>query len=310
MKYLRVSLLNGCNFNCFYCRPSGVRQMASANKGEFEKFQMAIDLFYKIGIKKIRFTGGEPTLYGQLVDLITSTRMLGDDLHIGLTTNGLLLDKLAPQLAGAGLNSVNISLDTINENKFKKVTGLDRFNQVLAGIIRAEKHIQTVKLNCVSIKGINDDETAGMIDFANQLGVDIRFIEYMPNINNPDDRNRYISGDDIRASLPYRLRPMAKQPTGAARYFRSSDLKIRVGFINSVSHPFCDSCDRIRLSSDGRLYGCLFSGESIDLFSLMEADAQKPLDQIRQLVGRKKYLGCAGALEAPDNLPSFINLGG
>lgn len=310
VKYLRVSLLNGCNFNCFYCRPTGARQTAKSSRGDIGQFQKAIDLFCKIGIQKIRFTGGEPTLYSGLVDLVASTRMINEDIHIGLTSNGLLLDRMAPELAQAGLDSVNISLDTIDEKKFKAITGLDRFNQVLAGIVSAQKHLRSVKLNCVLIKGVNDDEASGMISFANQLGIDIRFIEYMPSKSNPNDRKRYISGDDIRNQLPYQLRPILERASGAARYFASPDLKIRVGFINPVSHPFCGDCDRIRLSSDGHLYSCLFSGESIDLFSLLEKNDEETLERINQLVQRKKYLGCAGAFDAPDNLPSFINLGG
>lgn len=310
VKYLRVSLLDSCNFRCFYCRPSGFEQTDKIDRGKIGQFQKAIDLFCKIGINKIRFTGGEPTLFTGLAELIAYTRSQNSNLHIGMTSNGLLLDLMAGRLAQAGLDSVNISLDTIDEKKFKRITGIDRFNQVLAGIISAQKHIPSVKLNCVLIKGVNDDEVAGMIDFANQLGVSIRFIEYMPSKNISGDRDRYVSGDDIRRKLPFKLEPIAEQPNGAARYFRAPGLNIRVGFISAVSHPFCAACDRIRLSSDGRLYSCLFSAEAVDLFALLERGIEPALTQIDELVRRKKYLGCAGAFDSPDDLPSFINLGG
>lgn len=306
VRYLRVSLLTGCNLNCFYCRPDNQPSCEQVGNQAPEMFKKAIDLLHQLGVAKVRFTGGEPTLYKQLPSLVSFTRRLDSSLHIALTSNGLLLGKMAKALAEAGLNSVNISLDTSDGGRFKRITGRDVFSQVVAGIDAAVEHIETVKLNCVLMRGVNDSDVADLVRFADQRGVDIRFIEFMPSKSAPDRDQRYISGDEIRAQLPFDLTPLQSDPAAAARYYKSPQLRIRVGFINPVSHPFCADCDRLRLASDGNLYGCLFSGDAVNLFGLLENDSHDAREAVAELVRAKKYLGCAKA----ERLPSFIRMGG
>lgn len=306
VRYLRVSLLTGCNLNCFYCRPDNQPSCEEVGSQPPERFKRAIALLHQLGVEKVRFTGGEPTMYKQLPSLVSFARKLDSSLHIGLTTNGLLLSKLAGELAEAGLNSVNISLDTSDSARFKRITGKDVFRQVVAGIDTAVKHIETVKLNCVLMKGVNDSDAADLVRFADQRGVDIRFIEFMPSRSAPNRDHRYISGDEIRAQLPFDLTPVYSEAAAAARYYKSSQLRIRVGFINPVSHPFCADCDRLRLASDGNLYGCLFSGDAVNLFDLLENEPDSANEAVTELVRTKKYLGCAQA----ERLPSFIRIGG
>jgi cyclic pyranopterin phosphate synthase len=269
-----------------------------------------IGLLHRLGVEKIRFTGGEPTLYKRLPDLVAHARSLDGSLHLGLTTNGLLLPKLAGRLAAAGLDSVNISLDTQDRERFKSITGVDALDRVVAGIEAAVANIGKVKLNCVLIRGVNDYEAEALVRFADRLSVDIRFIEFMPTRSTPSSDNRYIAGDTIRRRLSFDLTPTVSEAAAAARYYRAPDLKIRVGFINPVSHPFCAECDRLRLASDGQLYGCLFSGHAVNLFELLKRGDNAATTAVNRLIEAKQYLGCAGAAHSSDNLPSFISMGG
>lgn len=310
MSYLRVSLTSACNLNCTYCRPRGSRAEHPAGLAEFDQVQASIRLLTELGVNKVRFTGGEPTLFKRLPELVASVKACDSSIHTAITTNGMLLRKLTPALAGAGLDSANISLDTVNREQFKAITGADGLEKVLNGIREAREHLPTVKLNCVAIKGVNDDEFSDLVSFANDEGVDIRFIEFMPSKINSNLSRGYLAGDKIRRSLPWPLEPLAAQAASAAVYYGSSDLSIRVGFISPVSHPFCSDCNRIRLASNGRLYGCLFSGESLNLFDLLKTGAENRRRKIEELVAAKQFIGCSMNSDSPSDLPSFVNLGG
>jgi len=310
LQYLRVSLLSACNLNCFYCRPSDDRETRIALRRDPELFKGAIGLLYRLGVGKIRFTGGEPTLYRPLPELVSFARGLDPSMHLAMTSNGLLLDKLAGRLAEAGLDSVNISLDTQDQRRFKSITGADVLERVVAGIHAAVAEIKAVKLNCVLINGVNDHEAEALVRFADSLGIDIRFIEFMPTRSSPQSDHRFISGDVIRDRLPFDLTPASSDKAAAARYYRAPELKIRVGFINPVSHPFCTECDRLRLASDGQLYGCLFSSNTVNLFELLEKGDDAATEAVDWLLNSKQYLGCTGAVRSDDDLPSFISMGG
>lgn len=307
--YLHVSLLSACNLNCFYCRPPQALAPSIDSPGKLDQFQSAIEILYGMGVRKVRFTGGEPTLYKHLAKIIRFTRDLDSEMKIAITTNGMLLPKLAPLLADAGLDSANISLDTINNEKFSEITRRDRFDQVMSGIESAVAHIPEVKLNCVLIRGVNDSEVADLIRFADRLAIDIRFIEFMPTKTGSSSKERFISGDEIRSRLPFTLTKLDSDPSAAARYYGSPELGIRVGFINPVSHSFCADCNRLRLVSDGTLYGCLFSRDAINLFSLVSRTGSAE-EAIRELVDNKQYIGCPSSVGDTDNLPSFVAMGG
>ncbi|MEE8577874.1 MAG: radical SAM protein [candidate division Zixibacteria bacterium] len=307
-RYLRVSLLSACNLYCSYCRPRG--QGAPALVSPVDRLCGAIDFLHRFGIKKVRFTGGEPTLYKDLVAVVTRVKAMDSNVHTAITTNGVLLKNLSPALGAAGLDSTNISLDTLDAVKFHSITGLNQLDRVIAGIDAAVRHIGRVKLNCVLVRGSNHEEASDLIRFANVRGVDIRFIEYMPNRFAAPGDPRFISGDEVRRRLPWNLSPVPGKPIGAARYYAAPDLRVRVGFISPISHPFCDRCDRLRLAADGMLYSCLFDSRAINLFDMLGNSPGEAESALRKLVGLKRFDGCSGATDIPAGLPSFSRLGG
>jgi len=309
LRYLRVSLLNSSNLSCFYCKPTTDR-CRQASTADTSVLTEAIATLHRFGVRKVRFTGGEPTLHKELTSLVRATKGLSEDMFCAVTTNGLLLQRLAEPLAEGGLDSVNVSIDTLQPEKFKQITGVDGVARVTAGIRAAVGVIPEVKLNCVVMKGINDDEAAELVALANDLRIDIRFIEYMPTRGNVTQQDLYVPGDTIRASLPYIFTPLPGPQSAAARYYGAPDLRIRVGFINPVSHSFCAHCDRIRLTSDGYLYGCLFSAEKVNLFDHLGRGSNSVHRVLQQILDGKRFLGCIGAGESMADLPSFVDMGG
>jgi len=306
--YLRVSLLSACNLQCAYCRPAGKKRCdISAPR---DKVQSAIRFLYDRGIRKIRFTGGEPTLSKDLCGLVADIKAIDSTVHTAITSNGVLLRSLAPSLSGAGLDSANISIDTLNPDNFHRLTGKPYLKRVIEGIDAAVEYIPKVKLNCVLMRGVNDSEAESLIRFADERGLDMRFIEFMPNrYSTPGDR-RYISGTEIRDRLPWDLKEIPGNPGNAARYYGNPSLKIKVGFISSVSHPFCSGCNRIRLTADGLLYTCLYDSRRIDLFKLIEDDISLAGSEYKRLVESKRFRGCHSEVDSDNILPSFSAIGG
>jgi cyclic pyranopterin phosphate synthase len=279
-------------------------------RSRFDLLASAILSLCRLGVEKVRFTGGEPTLYRRLPELVASVKRHNERVHTALTTNGILMSTLAARLADAGLDSVNISLDTLKPERFKLITSVDRLQDVIGGIEAAIRHTPRVKLNCVMMKGINDDEPAALVRFADTLGIDIRFIELMPSCLTGSNRSLYISAEEVRHRLSIKLIPLARERGKAARYYRSPELRIRVGFIAPVSEPFCTGCDRLRLTSDGHLYGCLFSAEGIDLYQLLDSGEENMAEAIVNLLKFKRHTGGAAQLSSATTWPSFSMVGG
>ncbi len=310
IEYLRISLLTACNLNCRYCRPVDSRVPTTHSEADPVKLASAIAFLCGLGVRKIRFTGGEPTLYTLLPETISLTKRRAAGIHTCLTTNGLLLARQAATLADSGLDSVNISLDTIRSGRFRAITGTDGLSNVLDGITAAQRYIASVKLNCVVMRGVNDDEVEELITFADSRGVDIRFIEYMPTSLRAHESRGYLSSESLISRLPYELSPIEQTDSSAARYYRSTDLRIRVGFISPVSRPFCKSCNRVRLTSDGKLYSCLFSEESLNLFDLLQSGQDLAVEQIHSLISTKRFAGCSDVGAAGYCRPAFVVMGG
>ena len=308
LRYLRVSLLSACNLNCSYCRPEG--EAGPVLVAPADRTCSVIDFLIQAGIRKVRFTGGEPTLHKDLAAVVARVKALDNSVHTAITTNGVLLETLAPALASAGLDSANISLDTLDPAKFHSITRRDQLDRVITGIETTAQHIKRVKLNCVLVRGTNDEEVPDLIRFADARGLDIRFIEYMPNRFSAPGDTRFISGDEVRRRLPWDLRPLPVKPASAARYYAAPELSIRVGFISPVSHPFCSGCDRLRLAADGMLYACLFDSSAVNLFEVMAAGSRAVEAELAKLINLKRFGGCRGAVDRPDDLPSFSTLGG
>lgn len=271
INYLRVSLTDACNLRCVYCMPEHMTFRPGTALLQDDELLTLIRLFAELGFEKIRFTGGEPTLRRNLVELIREVAGMPGIKSVGLTTNGILLDYLARALRDAGLDRVNVSLDTLDEARFRQITRWGNLRDVLAGIKAAEHAGLRVKINAVPVRGYNNN--GDMADLA-RLTLDrpwqIRFIEMMPlgGIAKFQQAN-VITETEIRQHIENTLGPLAPendgQLDGEARVYRLKNAKGTVGFISSVSNPFCAGCNRLRLMADGILRLCLLRENEVDL---------------------------------------------
>ncbi len=276
--YMRISIIDRCNLRCIYCMPSeGVKPIAHKSILSYEEIIRIVRIAARLGVKKIRLTGGEPLVRKNLTYLVSSINSIEGIEDISLTTNGLLLKKKARPLAAAGLKRVNVSLDSLHPDKYREITRGGRIGNVLEGIHEAEHAgLLPVKINMVPIRGFNDDEIEEFARLTLQKAYHIRFIEFMPiGARELWNKEKYISSDEIKArvSAIAPLAPVKARRAGPARYFRFENAPGVIGFISPVTHHFCDSCNRLRLTSDGKLRPCLFSETEIDLKSALRGGA-------------------------------------
>jgi cyclic pyranopterin phosphate synthase len=273
--YLRISLTDVCNLRCVYCIPEHMAFRKSAELLTDAELFRLIPLFARMGFRKIRFTGGEPTLRRGLVDLVRHTTSQPGIRHVGLTTNGLLLDQLAPPLAEAGLTSVNVSLDTLDPTRFRQLTRWGNVRDVLEGLAAAESAGLRIKLNAVPIRGVNDTDAAiALARLTLEHDWQVRFIEVMPFANNAGFQTGHIVREaELRARLETALGPLEPlnegRLDGEARMFRLPGARGAIGFISPVSSPFCAACNRVRLTADGRLRLCLLRDDEGDVRELL-----------------------------------------
>jgi len=269
---VRISVTDKCNFRCTYCMPAeGLEWLRRDEILTFEEITRLVSILAAMGVGDVRLTGGEPLVRRDLPELV---RMLGttpgvDDLS--LTTNGILLDRLARPLVEAGLRRVNVSLDSLDHVRFAEITRRDALDQVLAGLAEAERYpeLRPIKINCVAIKGFTEDEVPALAELARRKPYVVRFIEFMPlDADHAWTADQVLTGGAIRALIEERHGPLVEIPAKAsstARRFRFADGRGELGFVNPVSEPFCSSCDRIRVTADGQLRTCLFSRREWDL---------------------------------------------
>lgn len=269
---LRVSLIDKCNLRCTYCMPAeGLPWMKRSEMLDTEEMVRLITLAVReLGVTNVRFTGGEPLLRQDLVDIITATSSLPEAPKTSLTTNGINLGRYAGQLADAGLDRVNISLDTLDRETFHRLTRRDRFEDVLAGLRAAkESELEPVKVNTVLMRGINDHEACDLLRYCLHHGYQLRFIEQMPlDPQHAWDRSEMVTADEILEMLgeQYELTPhTAERGSAPAERWLVNGGPDTVGVIGSVTRPFCATCDRTRLTADGQLRSCLFSQTETNL---------------------------------------------
>jgi cyclic pyranopterin phosphate synthase len=271
---LRISVTDRCNFRCTYCMPAeGMQWMPRSELLTFEEIERTARVMVeRFGVDSIRLTGGEPTVRAHLPVLVAKLAALGVDL--ALTTNGATLDAMARDLVAAGLTRINISLDSLQRDRFLALTRRDELPAVLRGIDAAlTAGLAPVKLNVVVMRGINDDELVDFATFGRERGVEVRFIEFMPlDADDGWTLDSVVTQDEIVASIHavYPLEPVVRAHEPAER-FRFLDGGGAVGVIPSVSHAFCDSCDRVRLTADGQLRACLFAVDETDLRSILRS---------------------------------------
>ena len=267
LRYLRISITDRCNFRCQYCMPEdGIEAISHEDLLSFEEISELVAHFVKLGVTKIRLTGGEPLVRKDVVELIRMISSHSEVNDIALTTNGTRLKEMAEDLKDAGLNRVNISLDSLKADRFKWITRGGDLYDVIEGIEAAKKVGLGIKINCVINKGINDDEIDDFINLTNSEGFDVRFIELMPIGETADYAKKYFySNQLILKNHPDLKAVQAADTSSPASYYQYKNGKGRVGLISPLSCNFCANCNRMRLTSDGKLKPCLHSDIEIDL---------------------------------------------
>ncbi len=274
--YLRISVTDRCNLNCIYCRPyEKVRVVNRAELLSFEEIAEFVRLTTKWGIRRVRLTGGEPLVRRDIVKLVDMLARIDGIEDIALTTNGIRLEEFSQKLKEAGLSRVNVSLDSLNEKKFARITGHNELSRVLRGIEAAQEvELDPVKVNVVVLKGINDEEAVDFVEFSQRNSLVVRFIEYMP-INGVGGGKWYISNESIRKRIERRwgkLEPTSFEGGGPAKYLAVKKSSVPIGFISFLSHPFCKGCNRLRLTSEGKLRPCLISNFEVDIKNALRGE--------------------------------------
>jgi len=284
---LRVSLTDRCSLRCTYCMPNDFAAwIPNDDLLTTNELLTVIEVAVEQGINEVRLTGGEPLLRPDIVEIVDRIAGLANAPRLTLTTNGLKLKELAQPLAKAGVNRINISLDTLSRERIKKLTYRDRFDDVIEGLHAAKAAgLFPIKVNTVLLQGLNDDEAPALLEWALKNEYALRFIEQMPlDAGGIWDRATMVSADQIYADLSrnYELTPVDGRGSSPAEEFYINGTQATVGIIGSVTRPFCGACDRLRLTSDGQLRSCLFSNEEVDVRKVLrdenKDDAAKRLE--------------------------------
>lgn len=268
--YLRLAVTERCNLHCRYCTPGG-GECDEMTPGEILKIVRAAAA---LGIVKIRLTGGEPTLRRDLVDLVREVRAVPGIEQLALTTNGLLLDRLAAPLAAAGIDRLNLSIDTLRADRFRQLTRGGELGRALAGLDAARAAgLGPIKVNCVVMRDVNEDEVGDFAAFALEHSLEVRFIEYMPTDATSVGRwHMPTSALQEQLLANYDANPLPQERNGGpATVYALDEQGARVGFIHAVSNPFCDRCNRLRITASGKVRSCLLSGGDVDLLAALRS---------------------------------------
>jgi GTP 3',8-cyclase len=288
VNYVRISVTDRCDFRCVYCMAEEMEFVPRAQLLTLEELARIAQAFSELGVGKIRITGGEPLVRRNVLKLFRDIGALPGVHELVLTTNGSQLAHMAGDLRAAGVRRINISLDSLNEERFRRITRVGELTTVLKGIAAAQAAgFERVKLNSVILRNRNDDEVNDLVGFAVDRGMDICFIEEMPLgvIGDHDRAEAYVSSDEILGMLgkTHTLIPTTESTGGPARYFRIPSTQTRVGFISPHSHNFCDTCNRVRLTCEGRLLLCLGQEHSVDLRHVLRANPGE-LEPVKQAI--------------------------
>ncbi|WP_027399750.1 GTP 3',8-cyclase MoaA [Anaerovorax odorimutans] len=288
INYMRISVTDRCNLRCAYCMPDeGIENIGHDHILSFENIERIVKASVDLGIKKFRITGGEPLVRKGIVELVRKISQIDGVEELAMTTNGILLSKYAEDLKKAGLDRVNISLDSLNHTKYNKITRGGDLNEAFAGINAAvNAGLTPVKINVVAMKGFNDNEIIDFVQLTYQHPYEIRFIELMPVGHANAEQYGVITVDEIKEKLPA-LRP-ANQNEGVAEIFKYPGAKGTLGFISPLSRHFCGDCNKIRLTADGKLKPCLLSNAEIDLNEVLnQGNDEKLKDVIKDVILNK-----------------------
>ena len=278
INYLRISLTDRCNLRCVYCMKEKMTFLPKNEILSLEEIERLCDNFIDLGIKKIRLTGGEPLVRKDIIKLIHQLNLKKKNTslnEITLTTNGILLTTYAKDLKENGINRINVSLDTLSEKKFKKITRFGSLNKVIEGIKEAKKNDINIKINVVAIKDFNEDELCSLIEWANQFKFDLTFIEVMPMDEIEIERHlQFLPLNKVyqELDLKYNFYKINKNTGGPAVYYKSKKLSINIGFITPITNNFCANCNRVRITSTGKLFMCLGQNDYIDFRNILRND--------------------------------------
>lgn len=293
LHYLRVSLTDACNLRCVYCMPEDITFRPAASLLQDEEILTLVQVAASLGVDKIRLTGGEPTVRRGVVELVRAIRAIPGIRRVAMTTNGLKLAELARPLAEAGLDQVNISIDSLNPEKFRRITRRGDLEKVWRGIEAAEAAgLSPIKINCVVTRGFNDDEVADLARLTLDKPWEVRFIELMPLGSVADfQQEQVVPSRETRARIEAVLGPLTPVPGhnghDPARPYRLSGARGQVGFISSVTEPFCEGCTRLRLTADGKLRLCLLRDDEVDLLTPLRAGAD--FATLRRMMAEAAY---------------------
>ena len=301
---LRVSVIDRCNFRCTYCMPAeGLPWLPKDEVLTVDELERVVRLFVGLGVREVKLTGGEPTVRPELPEIVARIRAIDPGLDLSITTNGFLLDRLAAPLRAAGLDRVTVSCDSLLRHRFADMTRRDALDHVLAGLQAArEAGFAGTKINCVVIAGTNDDEVVPFAELARSTGYEVRFIEYMPlDAERAWERDRVAPSSAVRRRIDdvYPLVPVVRHGEPASVYRFADGAEGSVGFISSVTEPFCESCNRVRVTADGQLRACLFALEETDLRTPLRSGASD--DDLEALVRAAVWGKWAGhRIDHPD----------
>jgi cyclic pyranopterin phosphate synthase len=297
IRSLRVSVTDKCNFRCRYCMPAeGLEWLPREEILSFEEIARLVRVLSEMGVDEVRLTGGEPLVRRDLPVLVSFLAEIPGVRDLSLTTNGVLLDRLAGPLVEAGLRRLNVSLDSLSHVRFAEITRRDALDRVLVGLEEAERYpeLRPIKVNCVAMRGFTEEEVPALAELARRKPYVVRFIEFMPlDADEAWREDEVLTGGEIRALIEERwpLVEIPAKPSSTARRFRFADGAGEIGFVNPVSEPFCSSCDRIRLTADGQLRTCLFSRREWDLKTpLRDGSSDKELTARIRFAIRHKEL--------------------
>ncbi|HEV7753250.1 MAG TPA: GTP 3',8-cyclase MoaA [Baekduia sp.] len=304
---LRVSVTDRCNFRCQYCMPAeGLPWLERADVLTFEEIERLVTLLAQMGVDELRLTGGEPLVRRDFPELAARLKRVPGLREVSVTTNGFLLERDAAALVAAGIDRFNVSVDSLQRDRFYAQTRRDALDRVLAGLehLASFPEAHPIKINAVAIRGFTEDEVLPFARFAREHPYEVRFIEYMPlDGDRTWKADQVLTGAEIREAIHavHPLEPAARDPHATARVHHFADGQGRIGFINPVSEPFCGDCNRIRLTADGRLRTCLFSLHETDLRAVMRAGASD--DELEQVIRTAVW---AKELKHHVNEPGFV----
>ncbi|PWL33099.1 MAG: GTP 3',8-cyclase MoaA [Fluviicola sp. XM-24bin1] len=316
--YLRISLTEKCNLRCFYCMP--LEGVPHREAGKFMTTEEVVGIaqeFVRLGVDKIRLTGGEPLVKKGAEDIIRALGKL--PITLSLTTNGILVYRFIDVFKEAGITSLNVSLDSLQEDRFNAISRRSYFKQIMENIQLLLDHDFRVKINVVLIKGTNDDEIVDFVQWSVREQISVQFIEFMPFDGNNWDREKTVSEGEILATLDdhfgkQNIEKLEDSPNSTSRNFKIDGAKGSFGIISTVTNPFCDSCNRIRLTADGKIKNCLFSNDEADLLQAFRQG--NDLTPIIQTALFKKKAGLGGlrqldneTIDSHENR-SMITIGG